>query len=322
MPAAVNSIISQADYNGIRNKLTPILGLGAGTNGWGQTIRSTAVAEGNKVTVNEWSNLRFDIINAWTHIYGSAPTTYTVSEGNTVRYNSTNSPFDAHDSLVNTIIANKFTVGAGQFATTTAATVSRTTAWSSFVSTTVDVYWSNPNSARFFFNSGGQIRFTASKSTGTLNNAQNTSWTSILSTAGTQSFGGNNPGTGTTPNDAQNWYRLNNTYQQWYSISGSSPYGSNTYRILARCADVISNSSGDSAYAQFRVDFVDNYTDPGIAPGLPTQNKTAADFPPDDGVDGTLTVSIGLLYASGVTVPAGTFSVTNPTVSLSSITGS
>lgn len=320
--AAVNSIISQADYNSIRNKIVPIIGSGSATNGWGQSLKSTAVAEGNKVTVNEFSNLRFDIINAWTHIYGSAPTTYTVIEGDTIKYSSSNQPIDAHDSLVNTIVANKFTVAAGQYATTTAATVNRTAAWSSSVTSTVDVYWSTAAEARYFFNSGGQLRFTASKSTGTLSNSQNTSWTSILSTAGTQSFGGNNPGTGTSPNDAQNWYRLNQTFQTWYTISGSSPYGSNTYRIQARCADVISNNSGTSAYAQFKIDFIDNYTDPVPANNPDGTPNNIVNYPPYDAVDGTLTISVGLLYATGVLVPSGTFAVTNPTVSLSAITGS
>lgn len=321
MPA-VNSIISQADYNSIRNKIVPILGTGSVTNGWGQTIRSSAVAEGNRVTINEYSNLRFDIINAWTHIYGSAPTTYPVIEGDTVKYNASNQPIDAYDSLVNTIVANKFTVAAGQFSTTTAATVTRTAAWSGSLTATVDVYWSNANAARYFFNSGGQIRFTASKSTGTLVNAQNTSWTSILSTAGTQDFGGNNPGTGTSPSDAQNWYRLTQSFQTWYSISGSSPYGSNTYRIQARCADVISNNNGTSAYAQFKLDFIDNYTDPVPANNPDGSANNILNYPPYDAVDGTLTISVGLLYASGVTVPSGTFTVTNPTVALSAITGS
>ncbi len=322
--AAVNSIIRQVDYNTIRNKLVPIIGTGSVNSGWGQSIRSSAVAEGNRVTINEWSNLRFDIINAWTHIYGSAPTTYQVAEGNTIRFNATDAPVSAHETLVDTIVANKFTVGTGQFATTTSATVTRTDPWSSSLSCTVDVYWADANSARYFFNSGGQIRFTASKSTGTLSNAQNTSWTSILSTAGTQNFGGNNPGTGLTPADGQNWYRLNQTFQQFYSISGSSPYGSNTYQIQARCADVISNNTGASAYAQFRLNFTDNYTDPFPANNPDGTPNDRLLYPPYDNVDGTLTISVGLLYATGVLVPsgAGNFAVTNPTVALSAITGS
>jgi hypothetical protein len=81
MPA-VNSIIVQADYNSIRNKVIAVLGNGSGNSGYGQQARivSTAVAEGTKVTINEWANLRFDIINAYKHINGSNPVTAVVSE--------------------------------------------------------------------------------------------------------------------------------------------------------------------------------------------------------------------------------------------------
>ena len=66
MPA-VNSKIVQADYNDIRNKIDTVLGNGSGNSGYGQQARivSTAVAEGQKVTINEWANLRLDIINAY-----------------------------------------------------------------------------------------------------------------------------------------------------------------------------------------------------------------------------------------------------------------
>ena len=65
MPA-VNSVIVQADYNSIRNKIIAVLGSGSGNSGYGQQsrIQSTAVAEGTTVTINEWANLRYDIINA------------------------------------------------------------------------------------------------------------------------------------------------------------------------------------------------------------------------------------------------------------------
>jgi len=320
--AAINSKISQADYNTIRNKLVSVIGSGSVDYGWGQSIKSSAVAEGNTVSINEYSNLRYDIINAWTHIYGSAPTTYTVAEGNTIRYNASNAPISAHDTLADTIVANRFTIAAGQYATTAATSVSRTAAWSNSLTCTIDVYWSDAAQARYFWNSGGQLRITASKSTGSLSNSQNTSWTSILSTAGTQIFGGNTPGTGTAPADGLNWYRLYQTFQNLYTISGSSPYGGNTYRIQSRCADVISNNTGLSKYAQFKLDFIDNYTDPVPANNPDGSANNPLNYPPGDAVDGTLTVSANVLYATGILVPSGTFAVVNPTIAISAITGS
>lgn len=316
----VNDIIKEAEYNGIRNKLINVINAGSGNSGWGQPLKSSAVAVGNKVTINEWANLRYDIINAHTHIYGSAPSTVTVAEGNTIRYNVSDAPVTTYDTLVNTIVANRFTVHSSQSATNVPSAPSSTTwpgpygsYWTTKLACTIDVVWPDANSARYFFNSGGQVRIASSRSGGSTN-SQNSQWTSILSTAGTQSFGGNNPGTGTTPNDGTNWYRLSNSFQQFYSLAGSSPYGSNTYKIYSKCADVVSNSSGTSRHGQFYLEFTDSYVDPGQHPSNPVPDTI-------DAVDGTFSVSVSLLYATGVLVPAGfgNFTVTLPTVSIGAI---
>ncbi len=321
----VNDIITQAEYNNIRNKVIGVLGTGSGNSGYGQPLRSSAVAEGTRVTINEYANLRFDIINAWVHQAGSSPSTVTVAEGNTIRFSAVDAPVTTYDALANTLITNRFNLGAGQSAVAVPESSPRSRTytggsdiWNSSISCTIDVQWPSANAARFFFNSGGQIRITSSRSGGS-STTQNTQWTSILSSAGTQSFGGNNPGTGTSPMDGQNWYRLTNSFQTYYTLAGSSPYGSNSYNLQARVTDTADNSGGAAASSQFRVLLVDNYVDPGIAAlgaGLPTQTATPADFPPNDSVDGTFSIAVSLVYATGVLVPsgAGNFTVTLPTV--------
>ncbi len=332
--AAVNSIISQADYNLIRNKIVNVMGTGSADYGWGQAarIKSSAVADGTKVTINEWASLRYDIINAWNHITNSSPTTAQLTDGQLIRYatnftpdtGTLDVPVYQYNVWADNIVSNRFTVASGQYATSTPSLPSSSsTAWTAQQSCTIDFYWADANEARYFFNSGGQIRVASSftRRSG-VNTAQNIAWESLLSTAGTQVFAGSYPGSGVTPNDGQNWYRLNSSFQQYYSIASSSPYGANTYKLYARVTDVPSNSSGTSKAAQIRVLFTDGYTDPGTVqqPGEPAA-RNPADFPPGDVVDGTLTVSVALLYATGVMVPVGTgnFTVTTPTVSIGGI---
>jgi hypothetical protein len=339
----VNDIITQAEYNSIRNKVVSVLGTGSGNSGYGQTLNSTAVGLDSRVTINEYANLRLDIINAWVHQAGSTPTTVTVAEGNTIRFSAVDAPITTYDDLANTLIANRFNVGAGQSAVAIPASSPRSRTytggsdiWNSSISCTIDVQWPSANAARFFWNSGGQIRITSSR-TGGSSTTQNTQWTSILSSAGTQSFGGNNPGTGTSPMDGQNWYRLTNSFQTYYTLAGSSPYGSNSYNLQARVTDTADNSSGASANSQFRVLFVDNYVDPGVVAGsvaFPAgtpvgsgtagggvQTATPADYPPDDSVDGTFSIAVSLVYATGVLVPGslGNFTVTQPTVTFGAL---
>ena len=323
MPA-VNSVIVQADYNSIRNKVIAVLGNGSGNSGYGQQARivSTAVAEGTKVTINEWANLRFDIINAYKHINGSNPTTAVVSEGNTIRYTSSFTPDTGtldvpqkqYDDWADNITTNRFTIGAGESSTTAATTSSRTTAWVSQCECVIQFYWDNANDARYWFNSGGKIRISAARSGGA-GTAQNTSWTSLLSAAGTQNFGGAVPSTGTTPNNGTNWYKTTSTFQTFYTATASSPYGSNNYRLQARCVSVPSNSGGTAASGEIRVLFTDGYTDSG-AIGSPNP-------PPGDAIDGTLTVSVSTLFATGIMVPSSAaFTVVQPTVAIGAVTGS
>jgi hypothetical protein len=332
MPA-VNSKILRADYNAIRDKLVAVLGSGSGNIGWGQQsrIQSTAVAESNKVTINEWANLRYDVINAYKHIFGSNPTTAVVSENQTIRYTtnftpdtgSLDVPQRQYDVWADTITANRFTVAAGESATTGVLSQSRTGTWLTQCVCTIQIFWPNSNEARYFFNSGGQIRVSASRAGG-VSSGQNTAWTSLLSSAGTQLFGGANPGSGTFPSDGSNWYRTTSGFQTYYTATSSSPYGSNNYQLQSRCLDQPSNSGGFASQLEIRAVFTDGYVDPGVGvPPAGVQTQTAANFPPGDLVDGTLTVNASSLYATGIMVPAAQiFTVTQPIIAVGAVTGS
>lgn len=315
---AVNDKISQSEYNAIRNKLVGILSTGSANSGWGQPVVSSAVGISNKVTVNEWANLGYDITNAYRHITGSSPTLAAVAEGATVKYNATftpattDSPVTQYDTWANYIIANQYTVAGTQSYTTNKGTGSTTwpglygSSWSTSIKCTVTVSFSNATQARYFFNSGGEIRLLASQ-TGGSGIPQNTSWRSLLSSAGSRSFGAVIPASLVDPNDGQNFYRCSNSYAVWYSTSASSPYSSNTYKISARTPDVVDNSTGTASTLQFLVEWVDNHT--GIAGG-------------PDYVDGTFNLNVSTLTATGTLVPAaaGSFVVENPTVTIGAIT--
>lgn len=319
---AVNDIIKEADYNTIRNNLVSVMGTGVSNYGWGQNARilSSAVAVGDRVSINDWGKLRYDIINAYNHLYGTTPTTAQALEGGTIRYSSTftpdtgtiDSPVTQYANWVNTISANRFLVGTGQSATTVAVDRSFTVSFTTTASCVVEVKFNTADEARYFFNSGAVVRITSSKTNSTVD-AQNNAWVSLLSSAGTQTFGANTPGTGTSPANGQNWYRMTNVDQQWYSVASSSPYGSNTYKIYSRC-NVANNSNGTAAIGYFLVQFNDGYTDPG--PGGPPFTG--------DAVNGTFRVSVDCVYPSGIMSPPGTgnFTVTLPTISIGAMTAS
>jgi hypothetical protein len=337
----VDKIIQQSDYNDIRNKVVGILGPGSGNSGYGQPVRSSAVAVGNRVSVTEWGNLYLDILNCYNHQFGSAPPSpATAVVHRPIRSNSTTSPYTQYDTFADTIVSNKFAIA--QAITTSKGSTSSTwpgvygTFWNATIQNVITISFSSSAAARYFFNSGGEVRFSSSL-TGSTANAQTISWTNLLAGAGTRAFGGNQPGTGTSPADGTNFYRLTNSYQVWTSATTTSPYTSNQWRILARSPNVASNVNGTDSQVQFLVQWIDGYTDPGIVPGsvafpqgTPSgagtagggvQTATPADYPPGDEVYGTISLSVSTLEAFGVLQPvgAGNFSVESPSVSIGTI---
>ncbi len=313
----VGDKIRTVDYNSVHNKLNNLIGAGAGNFGWGQKLNSVPVSESKKIGVSEWALLRDDIINGFRHIYSGTPSTVTPIINNIIKYNATGTtptaatePVIQYDRWADQLIANRFTVHPTQAKTVNKGSRTRTASWSVKVECTVTVTFTSATQARYFFNSGGEIRLSSTRSGGA-SSAQNTSWTNLLNSAGVRRFGAQLPTAGFSPLNGQNFYRLTNNYQQWSLASGSGVYSTNDFKISARSRNVANNSSGSANIVDFLVEWVDSYTDPG--PPLPA-----------DIVNGTLTISATTLEASGVLVPSGLgdFTVESPAISYSAITGS
>jgi hypothetical protein len=258
---------------------------GARNTGYVHNTFSSNVASGNSVTKSQWDLLRFDIFNAILHQTGSVPVITTVAVGDVIRYGASNPNFQ-YDTLASQSVTNRFDLGTGQFVTEGIGSTSFTSSWVNSVSCITTINFNNSEQARFFFNAGGKIRFSSSR-TGGATTAQNSAWSNLLATAGTQSFGGASP--------AINFFNLTNSFQQFYSLSASSPYSANSWRLEASC-NVPNNSTGTASIVTFRTTWVDNYFDPGPEPSPP----------PGDLVDGTLSLVVDSVRAFGVLQPTGT----------------
>ncbi len=301
----VGKKIEAVDYNRIRNKIIAVFGPG-GTNpntnsadpsfGYGQSLQSSAVVISNKVTKQQWDNLRWDIFNARFHQTGTAPAIVAVTANSKIQASVLN-----YESLADTAVAQRLNVSAGLTAIETGASRSRNFQWKNQASCTVTVTFSNAAQTRYFFNSGGQIRF-ATSYVKNITNAQNNSWETLLAAVGTQAFASNRI------------YTLTNSYVSWYTSSASSPYGANNFQLQALC-NVANNSNGTANQITFRALWTDGYVDPpGGEPGQ---------FPPEDGVDGTLSLTVTQRRATGGTLqPTNTpFTISSPTYAISTITG-
>jgi len=301
---AIGDFISATDYNTIRTKIINVMSTGSGNFGYGQTTFSSLVAAGNTVTKTQWDALRFDIYNAILHQTGSAASLVQVAVGDVIRYGASN-PNTQYDTVANTAITNRFDLGTGQFVTEAIDSKSFSSSWYQSISATASVSFATAEQARFFFNAGGKIRFASSRSGGS-GVAQNTSWSNLLSSAGTQSFVGGPSGI--------NFFSLTSSFQTFSETAGTSAYTNNKWRLEASC-NVANNASGTANVVNFRITWIDAYVDPGPA--------TPENLPPGDLVDGTFTLTVDQVRPSGFLQPSGTFTTVGPTsTSVSAISGS
>ena len=294
------SNITAAGFVTIQNKAESLLGPGAATRGYNQTLLSSDVFTGNQITRAQWDLLKTDIVNILYHQNGELPSIVTVNSGDVIQYGPGH-PNTNYDILLETAAANRFKVAASQSTVASKGAATYTSAWSSSAQFTLTVTFSTADQGRYFFNSGGKIRLNTVISGGT-GNSQHNAWVNFLNSVGIRSFGAD-----TDP--SINYYTLTNSFQTYYQNSLSTPYSANNYRLEAR-TNVANNSAGTATILTLRVTLTDAYVPTGAAPA------------PSDQVDGTMTISVEELKAAGTLIPSGSFSITSPTYSLSVITAS
>lgn len=307
----VHATISRGDYNQLYTRLEQVIGTSDGADrlyGWGQTMNSSGVGVSDKVSVEEYGRLITDMYNAYRHIYGSNPPTNWGSwpnnistsqkiKANTVTNDATynTQPHVRWNNLITALEAAKYTIPPASVASSTTHTNGvYTGTWTTSAQIIVTFSWPTAADARHFFNSGGQIQLTSSLSS-ISGSDQDASWRSLLQTASTQSFGGQQPATGVDPNDNGNFFRCTNVYSTpWYSAVASSPYNANFYRLYARTPSVLDNSSGDANVLEMTAIYNDDHVGLGGPSETGTPTQPSGGFGPD-------TVGPASLYLQTVT---------------------
>jgi hypothetical protein len=301
MAAGVGSLIEKADYDTIKAKVDLVFGTGSGQTGYGQAITSPALSAGSVISASQWLALRNDMVKARQHQTGGTIGTSSATDGAnlllpTSGTSITESLRNQFNLFSNTITSDKFAIGAGQFSSEGLITGSRSTAWNGTLTHTVTLS-STADNMRYFFNAGGKIRISASRSGGS-SSSKNTTWDTMFSQMGefvmdyTQTTFTGSSATGS----AIGWYDLTTSNQligQKNAPSGS--YAENRYFIYAR-------RDAGSSQVILTIEFQDNDLGDQVGIGAPV----------DENVDGTLSSIISQFRPSGANV-----SVTGPTASQS-----
>lgn len=166
MSYAQFGLIQAADYNDLvgtnpnttSGKLNTVWSTGGTTAGYGQTT-VPQVAVGGTVGASEWSNLTGKTSNSASHQGTSITAVTTPVSGATVTYLS------AIPTNLTTIYNSRLNA-ASQGATTSNAVAFGST-WSAGITFTHTVSFANGDAARYFFNSGGQLKVTCSHANST-----------------------------------------------------------------------------------------------------------------------------------------------------------
>jgi len=294
MSVSAGGVIYGSDYNGVQTAISTVL-----STYYGQSVASSQITNPTttKITAAQWQALYTDLLTAYNHQNGTNGSLTYPTTSKTVLA----SDFNAYQAMGNNCLTNYTNFYSGYSAS--AAFCSRTqsggwgvnTAGNATATHTVTAVFANATYAGYYFNSGGQIRFSAGLSSSN-GSAKDTSWASMLSHMGTIAFGVNATTTlsgATTPGTAYSvgWNQLTGSPQLIYSKgTENSTYSPNNYSIYA---------SVSGGTITFTIDFED-------------LSGYATYYTQDESIGGTVTSSLSLYYAAG----AGQVSATGylPTV--------
>ncbi len=156
--------------------INTIIGVGGNEFGYGQGTELSPVAAGDNVQATDWSSL----LTRNTTLANHQGTTITgisnPSAGDTI------AAYAALSANITATFNGKLNAaGSGSDITRTTTT---TSGWNTSAVLTQTVTFPSRNQLRYFFNAGGMIRCSWSRSGGTTSD-QNTSWTNTLTAAGT-----------------------------------------------------------------------------------------------------------------------------------------
>lgn len=210
--ANVGDILTASFYNSMKARVVNVLSTGSGDKGYGQSIGTwTDATTADVSTAAKWIEMRNYINAARKHQLGNSTGYLEADLPTPVAGTSliTAAIANAYEAKTNEIFSQSLTYGATSMTlTANAFTNTRTSAWSGTIDAEIDVTWPSADAARWFFNSGGEIRIVTSHPGGTANN---NSWANALSRVGTVSMsahGTTRTGNNGTPATNVGFYEL------------------------------------------------------------------------------------------------------------------
>ena len=184
-------LIRASDYNTFSNQLAAIAGPSTGTMGWGQSTAPYAnVAASNTVTATQWTGLIQKMQAAYTHqnnyVYGNGTLPTSVTAGSTITAMGwiTSGLNNMYGDAQNGKILTPRSDSAATNATYNGGWGTTGNRGLQFWHT---VTFPSADAARYFFNAGGQLKLSFSRSGGSAT-SRNSEWSQLAADCGTRVF--------------------------------------------------------------------------------------------------------------------------------------
>jgi hypothetical protein len=256
MTYATGSLITAADLNSYLTTVRNIYGTGTGDRGYGQTTYSqAALTSGSRINAAHWAALT-NMYNACATHQGSSSTyTAPVTGGRA-------SILSSLAANVTAIDTNRLTAASSDMTLTSGAGSSvRSGAWSTNIWTAIDVTWGSEDAARFFFNSGGQIRVRLTQPAGS---TQDTAWSTIFTNIGTVTIGANSSSRSGTAGTftSTGYYQMPSTLTLMLNGAdiGGGAYASNDVRISVNRLNYVGTNGGNGNGFRVQINMEDQHT--------------------------------------------------------------
>jgi len=296
--------ITAARINNLQSSIALILGTGAGQNGYGQSVTSAPVSNADVVEAADMNAIYADILAARVHQVGVGDigiaqvvqNLNTVAEATSSFVNNlgvTTSDPDGlkkgiidFETLMSQVQIDKAVLHPSQAALEPGILSARTSNWNGLLFHEVTVTFASEDARRFFFNTGSELRISASNTSAST--PKGLDWNQLCSQAGTIKFSAESTVSSTGGGTQVGNYDLTSAYQNIYQKIGSGTYSAvyagNIYTVKAR--------SDIPTRIIFRIEFNDVVFDNNI----------------DNNVDGRLESTLQHYRANGdVTIVAPTY---------------
>lgn len=310
MTYAVGQNIAATDFMGFRgaqgpgtaypnssaatNAVAALVGVGYGSRGYGQTnVTLPSVASGTVVSAANWNDLFASMAIINTHTGSALTLPANVSAGAVIQAD-TGGARPNLPGLISTLDTNRLNYNITQMGVHAELSDTRTTAWIGTITHEFTQTFSSEDTARYFYNTGGQIYLSGSQ-TGGSGSHLDIAFATLLSQMGTIKIGAlatTYTGTGGTAYPI-GYYDLTGTFQTLFTHHGSAyGYTGISYTVKSQVENVAGLNGGNGTVVRTQAIFATNLNSPS------------------DVVDGNTNSTVQELIADALSVSSPTYTTT------------